>query len=337
MATQDKSNNWEVSVKTIPFRGLQEDWRERNMKVKAVAKKRGWYSALLNGLSIVPTSEDATQKAARMKANEDAYLWLVLSTLKRAFLHVESLQENAFVAWNNLLDLYEASNMMDLLYLLQDFTKCLMDGATDKLCFWFMELDHISEKISQAGGNRKSDSEKIAHVILEAPREYLPITDQIATNSRISGKGGSGSQMIKTVPNWLSMPVLRPIVQKCQDGRKHGLEITHGRSSKAHATPAASKATKRLIVKNQANQARKMQVLSMEALPKGSATPVARLGATLANAPISNAKTSDCLSEWPKQSKRKPGCQRRAVQHHGRKPITLTEEMSKRMLSKAMA
>jgi hypothetical protein len=43
-----------------------------------------------------------------------------------------------------------------------------------------MELDQILEKISQDGGNRKSDSEKIAHVISEAPREYLPVTDHIA-------------------------------------------------------------------------------------------------------------------------------------------------------------
>jgi hypothetical protein len=181
MAQRDETENREVSIKTIPFSGLDEDWREWLMMVKAVAKKRGWHSALINDLSIVPTTEDATERAARLKANDDAYLWLVMSTSKRAFLHVESSQENAYVAWNNLLDRYEASDTMDLLLLLQDFTKCVMDGATDEPCFWFMELDHISEKISQAGGNRKSDSEKIAHVISEAPREYLPVTDQIAT------------------------------------------------------------------------------------------------------------------------------------------------------------
>ncbi len=171
----------EVSIKTIPFSGLDEDWREWHTKVKAMAKKRGWYSALVQDLSIVPLTEDAEEKTARIKANDDAYLWLVLSTSKRAFLHVESSQENAYVAWTNLLDRYEASDTMDLLSLLQDFTKCVMDGATDEPCFWFMELDHISEKIKQAGGNRKSDSEKIAHVITEAPREYLPVTDNIAT------------------------------------------------------------------------------------------------------------------------------------------------------------
>jgi hypothetical protein len=85
------------------------------------------------------------------------------------------------VAWTNLLNRYEASDTMDLLSLLQDFTKCVMDGATDEPSFWFMELDHISEKIKQAGGNRKSDSGKIAHVIKEAPREYLPVTENIAT------------------------------------------------------------------------------------------------------------------------------------------------------------
>jgi hypothetical protein len=181
MAKRDETENREVSIKTIPFLGLDEDWREWHMKVKAVAKKRGWHSALINNLSNVPDTEDAEQRTPRTKANDDAYLWLVLSTSKRAFLHVDSSQENAFVAWNNLLDRYKASDMMDLLSLLQDFTKCVMDGATDQPCFWFMELDHISEKISQAGGNRKSDSEKIAHDISEAPREYLPVTDRIAT------------------------------------------------------------------------------------------------------------------------------------------------------------
>jgi hypothetical protein len=74
------------------------------MKVKAVAKKRGWHSAVLYDLSIVPRTEDATQRAARLKANNNAYLWLVLSSSKRAFLNVESSKENANVAWNNLLD-----------------------------------------------------------------------------------------------------------------------------------------------------------------------------------------------------------------------------------------
>jgi hypothetical protein len=152
------------------------------MEVKAVAKKRGWHSALINNLSIIPLTEDVVQRAARIKANGNAYLWLVLSTSKRVFLHVESLQENAYVAWNNLLDRYdEVSKMMDLLLLLQNFTKCVMEGATDKPCFWFMEVDHISKKIGQAGGNKKSDSKKIAQVILEAPREYLPVTGSIAT------------------------------------------------------------------------------------------------------------------------------------------------------------
>jgi hypothetical protein len=152
------------------------------MKVKAVAKKkRGWNSALINDLSIVPTVEDAEEKAARIKANDDAYLWLVLLTSKRAFLHVESSQENAYVAWTNLLERYEASDTMDLLSLLQDFTKCVMDGAIDESCCWFMELDCISDKINQAGGNRKSDRKKITYVIMEAPREYVPVTDNIAT------------------------------------------------------------------------------------------------------------------------------------------------------------
>jgi hypothetical protein len=68
-----------------------------------------------------------------------------------------------------------------------------------------MELDHILEKISQAGGNRKSDREKIAHVILEAPLEYLLVTDQIAT---IMGLG----QMI-AVPT-ITAPTLEMEKQK---------------------------------------------------------------------------------------------------------------------------
>jgi hypothetical protein len=181
MAQRNESAIREVSIRTIPFSGLDGDWREWHMKVKAVAKKKGgWNSALINDLSIVPTVEDAEEKAPRIKANDNAYLLLFLSTSKRAFLHVESSQENAYVAWTNLLERYKASDTMDLLSLLQDFTKCVMDGAIDGPCFWFMELELISEKIKQAGGNRKSDSEKIAHLITEAPREYVPVTDNIA-------------------------------------------------------------------------------------------------------------------------------------------------------------
>jgi hypothetical protein len=68
---------------------------------------------------------------------------------------------------------------MDLFLLLQDFTKCvIMEQATDKPCFWFMELDHISEKIKQARGNITSASEQITHISTEALDEYLPVTEQ---------------------------------------------------------------------------------------------------------------------------------------------------------------
>ena len=118
---EDEMEQREVSIKTIPFSGLDEDWREWHTKVKAMAKKRGWYSALVQELSIIPLTEDAEEKTARIKVNDNAYHWLVLSTSKRAFLHVESSQENAYVAWTNLLERYEASDTMDLLSLLLQY------------------------------------------------------------------------------------------------------------------------------------------------------------------------------------------------------------------------
>jgi hypothetical protein len=53
MAQLEETENREVSIKTIPFSGLDKNWREWHMKVKAVAKKRGWRSTLLNNLSNV--------------------------------------------------------------------------------------------------------------------------------------------------------------------------------------------------------------------------------------------------------------------------------------------
>jgi hypothetical protein len=48
--------------------------------VKAVSKKKGWYQPLLKDLVIAPLTEDEVEKAAREKANDDAYIWLFLST-----------------------------------------------------------------------------------------------------------------------------------------------------------------------------------------------------------------------------------------------------------------
>jgi hypothetical protein len=38
-------------------------------------KKESWHSDLINNLSIVPLMEDAVQRAARTKANNNAYLY----------------------------------------------------------------------------------------------------------------------------------------------------------------------------------------------------------------------------------------------------------------------
>jgi hypothetical protein len=97
--------NREVFIKTILFSCLGRNWMEWCMQVQgSAAKKRGCYSTLVNNLSIIPTAQDVEEKAARIKPNDDAYHWLALSTSKRVFLHIESSQDNTYVAWTNLLD-----------------------------------------------------------------------------------------------------------------------------------------------------------------------------------------------------------------------------------------
>jgi hypothetical protein len=93
----------------------------------------------------------------------------VLSAAGKAFYLVESADGHAFDAWHNLLELYEGSDTMDLLTLLKDFASCMMEDEDGEPTFWFMQIDHLATKIKKAGGNAKSESEKIAHVIMNAP------------------------------------------------------------------------------------------------------------------------------------------------------------------------
>ena len=78
MTNYEDLEGLELSIKTLPFSGQDEDWDEWSSKALAIASKRGWREALERNLTIETEDMSDEVKVANEKANSSAFYWLVL-------------------------------------------------------------------------------------------------------------------------------------------------------------------------------------------------------------------------------------------------------------------
>jgi len=146
-----------VEEKDIYFKFDGEDtkkYREWATKVKAIAAKKGWLSAIITDMTIDRTSKDAAQIEVN-KTNNKAYHYLVMMCMGKAFDYVQSAEDkdsygNARKAWKELTKRYSDLSEYDLIALTTEFNACHMKKPSKDPPLWYAELEHIQSKMVKA-------------------------------------------------------------------------------------------------------------------------------------------------------------------------------------------
>ena len=155
------------SSRYLSFNGEDKHWREYMKKLIATAKKRGFWEAIEKLVKIEPTDANTPLTEEELKLvekNDEAYLYLTMSCSRDAFNYVENAG-TAYEAWNDLMERYEDLDKDDLVQLAEDWINCKPDSYTRDPKLWYAELDRISKKMQQAGGQKKSDDDMLVHIM----------------------------------------------------------------------------------------------------------------------------------------------------------------------------
>ena len=173
-------DTFERSMQIIPFNGKDSKWREWNSKTIAIARRKGWYDILIDEVKIDRTSK-TTEELERIKNNDEAYNYFILSCTEAAFPYIESANGSAHIAYSNLCERYESNRQTDLLTLHSLFLNCIPTDENQDPSNWFWELEYLRKRIQKAGGGEKHDSEIIAHVLKNAPHRYSTLCEVFAS------------------------------------------------------------------------------------------------------------------------------------------------------------
>ena len=141
----------EKTIRTLPFDGNVDNWRE--WKVKFLAKARhGGYKQILTGEDVVPDETDPGLTQAqkdKIELNYKAYDALVLACEGVAFGCVESAVTDrlkdgcAALAWKQLNERYEPKTQMSLVLLKKEFAMNRLEDTSKDPDAWVQELEHI--------------------------------------------------------------------------------------------------------------------------------------------------------------------------------------------------
>lgn len=169
--TTNRDDEVETSFRIVTFTGEDALWREWSTKIKAIARRKGWFDAIMNDTPLDRASADPAVKAAAYQ-NDEAFSYLILACSGAVFPYVENAAGNARTAWQNLSARYESNSTIELLGLYSRFIDCLPTDDFADPNIWFFELEHLRERILQSGGSKKTDDEVIAHIIRNCPKTY---------------------------------------------------------------------------------------------------------------------------------------------------------------------
>ena len=130
MATDDRD-----TLRYFKFDGDDDEWPEWKKKTLALARKKGYADALTTNLA-------GSSSSAEVQRNSEAYDLLLISCKKTPFGIVDRKNGNAYEAWNALIKKYEASHLMDLIHLDQEFANCKLRDASHLGSFSHHPRDH---------------------------------------------------------------------------------------------------------------------------------------------------------------------------------------------------
>lgn len=150
----------------LTFHGEHDKWDEWKEKFEALARKKRWTEAMENELDLetLRRSEDEDD-VAMVKANDDGFYYLKMACKESAFKLI-SHDEDLHEAWESLLEVYEDAGADELLELAGVWSRLELDNYLLSPKILFKMMDKVDAKIVRAGGQPKTDQDKM-HLIIE--------------------------------------------------------------------------------------------------------------------------------------------------------------------------
>ena len=168
------------SVRYVKFSGKGSEFNEWKVKTLALARRKNFAQYL---------KEDRSKEANFEQGNADAWDHLVLSLTGVQFDLIQEANENAFRAWNILLNKYEVSDEKaeSLTDVTMEWHQCKLEGTEEDPDSWFSRLYRINQKFKKINVLYEKDSECMkAHVLANLPEEYKHVRTNLYMNTDFS-------------------------------------------------------------------------------------------------------------------------------------------------------
>ena len=165
------------SVRYVKFSGKGSEFNEWKVKVLALARRKNFGQYL---------KEDRSKDANFEKGNADALDQLVLILTGIQFDLIQEAEENAYRAWNILLNKYEVSDEKSesLTDVTMEWNQCKVEGTEDDPDTWFSCLYRINQKFKKINVLYEKDDECMkAHVLANLPEEYKHVRTNLYMNT----------------------------------------------------------------------------------------------------------------------------------------------------------
>jgi hypothetical protein len=116
---------------------------------------------------------------ATYKANDKAFEFLMMSSSGIAYGLVNQAKKatlkdgDAYLAWKNLCARYAPHEVLDYIYLSENFNRCRLGTTRTDPETWFIKLETLRNQMQMIDVKfTKSDEEIVAHIIDRLPKEY---------------------------------------------------------------------------------------------------------------------------------------------------------------------
>ena len=173
----------ESTVKTVPFNGRREKWREWKAMVLAYALKKEFSRLLVKETAIIKEEElyelgTTEQQKKDFRANAEGMSFLTLSCKGLAFAIIESTYTtenptgNVYKAWEKLCKRYENKDAEpNYVEISEKFRECKLKSFKEDPAEWLIQVEYWNMKLGQLKETYALDDLQLKTHILS----YLPV------------------------------------------------------------------------------------------------------------------------------------------------------------------
>jgi hypothetical protein len=171
------------TIRVVYFDGTDKTkWREWKIKSLAIGKVKGWKKAFLVDCQItkLELKDDADKTAedkANIKANDNAWSYLMMACKSKAFNIVAAVQnDDAYMAFSKLKIKYEPNRSKDLVGMLTEWSDLKMEDEFEDPTIYIKGLEEINVKFESVDPKyKKTDLEMITYIFAKMPQSYSPV------------------------------------------------------------------------------------------------------------------------------------------------------------------